>query len=140
MEKKDVKKNYEALLNTYFEERKKIYNTPEKKVCFILGVHIKRIVNKQYKEIESTPFLNRVKAFNLNGLEDIKKLFNEASGKMIEYKMNFILGMRLLKEYFEDITTWNLSNVDLNFYILLGYASYQDIFNNKQKNNEGDKK
>ena len=136
MENKDTKKSYEEMINTYFGKNP-IYNSSEKKACFILGVLIKNVVNKQKKELNgNTPFLNRVKAFNLSGVEDIKKLVAETSGKLIEYRIRFDSIVRTFKKNFEESKVWNLSNIDSNFYILLGYVSYWELFNQEKEEEE----
>lgn len=129
-------KNYEDSIKSYFEKNS-IYDSAEKKACFILGVLIKKVVNKQKKELNgSTPFLNRVKAFNLNGVDDIKKLIAETSGKLIEYSLSFDSLVRIFKKNFEDTKVWNISNTDSNFYILLGYVSSWELFNQEQEEEE----
>jgi len=136
MENDNSKKNYDIILESYFNKNK-IYNSPEKKACFIIGLLIRKVVNKQKKELNgNTPFLNRVKAFNLNGIEDIKKLISETTGKLIEFKLSFDSLVRLFKKNFEEINVWNLSNTDSNFYILLGYVSSWDLFNQGEDSDE----
>jgi CRISPR-associated protein Csh1 len=130
----------EVMENSKFEEiyQKvgKSLNTPTKRGIFLLGALTQMLLNIQYQERESTPFVENLKGLKMNE-DDIKGLLAKVINKLMEYD-KYDKGK---KEIAEEISKNLLSenkfklNIDeINFYFVSGMALYKDVASVVYKN------
>ena len=96
----------------------------EKKVSFLVGVYVAKLLNEQYKLRDSTPFVKKLYGLNLNE-ERIKELFKEAYNKLLEYdKEHFYSWLsQKISEYFVKIKDkWQLTDDEISFCFTCGLA------------------
>lgn len=115
-----------------------ILNSNDKKAVFLLGSLTRKLTYIQYKELGSSPFINKLWGLNLDQ-KKIKKLYPMVLNKLSEYKTSF-------SDLEESISTnlilsekdWNLTKDETSYYFVLGYTM---AFTLKKfsENTEGDK-
>jgi len=120
---KEVKTMPESRFEEFFAGLSPMLSTPAARGIFLLGVLTELLVNKQYTERGSKPFLKQLKGLRLTE-NDIRGLLPRVQNKLTEYE-SFDKGKRQLAE---EISTyllqagesWDLSTDEINFYFAAG--------------------
>ena len=120
---KEVKTMTESRFEEFFGGLSPMLSTPAARGIFLLGVLTELLVNKQYTERGSKPFLKQLKGLRLTE-NDIRGLLPRVQNKLTEYE-SFDKGKRQLAE---EISTyllqagesWDLSTDEINFYFAAG--------------------
>ena len=113
----------ESRFEEFFGGLSPMLSTPAARGIFLLGVLTELLVNKQYTERGSKPFLKQLKGLRLTE-NDIRGLLPRVQNKLTEYE-SFDKGKRQLAE---EISTyllqagesWDLSTDEINFYFAAG--------------------
>lgn len=97
-------------------------NSSDKKACFLLGVLTKKLINIQYNEIGSTPFIKKLWELNLT-YERIQKVYTQVINKLREYDRAYTdieeeITLNLLKSE----NNWNLTKDEISYYFVLGFT------------------
>ncbi|SFL74616.1 CRISPR-associated protein, Csh1 family [Methanobrevibacter olleyae] len=126
-------------VNLTYDVIDKILNTPDKKASFLLGSLTRRLTYKQYKELGSSPFINKLWGLSLDE-KKIQKLYPMVLNKLREYdsaypKLEQSISLNLLNAE----NNWKLTRDETSYYFTLGYTLAYAISNNKE-NNQNDKK
>ena len=113
-----------------------ILNSPSKKATFLLGVLTRELIQKQYHNLDSSPFYNKLWGLSLDH-KKIKKLYPVLINKLREYNIHYFTGYEELisKNLVLSEDNWNLSTDETSYYFVLGYTLYK-VYENE--NNEGD--
>lgn len=138
-------KNKEAILMTeqypeglenykkYFDENQDFFNSPAKKLCFLMGNLVQKLLNIQFKNNKATPFEKRLK--NLNISQDyLGVLFKETVDKLQQYKQNYY---RKLEELISDLfvksgSTWDIKDKEISFIFTLGLSLEKKFRSSKE--------
>lgn len=116
---------FDEVFNKY-----KLLNTPEKRGIFLLGVLTQMLLNKQYSERGSKPFMKKLKSLKMDE-KDIKALLSEVHNKLEEYDA-FDKGKRLIaqeasKYLLQAGDGWKMSVDEINFYFSCGMNMSEEI-------------
>lgn len=119
----EVKTMAESRFEEFFAGLSPMLSTPAARGIFLLGVLTELLLNKQYTERGSKPFLKQLKGLRLTE-KDIRGLLPKVQNKLTEYE-SFDKGKRQLAE---EISTyllqagesWDLSKDEINFYFVAG--------------------
>lgn len=119
-----------GLFEGFFERYGKALNTPAIRAVFLLGVLTQLLLNKQYAERGSKPFLKKLKGLKMDE-NDVKKLLPEVQNKLEEYD-SFDRGKRLIaseasKYLLEAGNEWKMSADEINFYFACGMNLADEI-------------
>ena len=116
-----------------------ILNSPSKKATFLLGVLSRELIQKQYNNLDSTPFYNKLWGLSLNQ-KKIKKLYPILINKLREYNIHYFTNYEELisENLVLSENNWNLSTDETSYYFVLGYTLYKVYKNevNKGDSNE----
>lgn len=100
-------------------------DTPAKKASFLLGILTRKLISKQYKELKSTPFTNKLWGMSLDE-NKIQKLYPIVINKLNEYKIAYT---ELYQEISENLVkannNWKLTRDETSFYFVLGYTLFR---------------
>lgn len=99
-----------------------ILDSPEKRATFLLGALTKKLMNKQYKELGSTPFYNKLWGLSLDQ-KKIQKLYPMVINKLREYNVAYInleedISLNLAKSE----NNWKLNRDETSYYFVLGFT------------------
>ena len=118
-------------------------NTPDKKAVFLLGDLTRKLTYKQYKELGSSPFMNKLWGLSLDK-NKIIKLYPMVFNKLREYDTAYPnleenISANLL--YAED--NWKLTRDEISYYFVLGFTLAYAINDKKttkkeEENEDGD--
>jgi len=120
MEKQKAKsETIEKFLGKYGE----VFDTPDKKAAFLEGVLVKFLLDVQYANRKSTPFMTKLHGLKLDDAK-IKKLLPEIVEKLREYKTGYPWLEELTSRYLveADNRGWNLSKYEISYYFALGLS------------------
>ncbi len=97
------------------------FETPARKVLFLLGVLAQKLLNIQYQERKATPFREKLKGFRMKE-DDFRGLLPKIQNKLEEYGKNYY---RKLEELISDYLiqsgqNWGMSMDEMNYYFVLG--------------------
>ncbi len=118
--------SFEAIFTKYG----KSLNTPEKRGIFLLGVLTQMLLNKQYSDRNSKPFMKKLKGLKMDE-KDIKALLPEIMNKLEEYD-SFDKGKRIIaqeasKHLLEAGDNWKMPVDEINFYFANGMNLSDEI-------------
>lgn len=112
-----------SLENNDFEVGNMLNNS-SKKTSFLLGVLTRKLINIQFKVLNSTPFYNRLWGLSLN-YSRIRKLYPLLINKLREYGVTYAdLEKEIAICFKESENNWVLNMDDTSFYFVLGYTLY----------------
>jgi CRISPR-associated protein Csh1 len=119
-----------GLFEDFFERYGKAFNAPAIRGTFLLGVLTQLLINKQYAERGSKPFLKKLKGLKMDE-NDVKRLLPEVQNKLEEYD-SFDRGKRLIaseasKYLLEAGNGWKMSANEINFYFACGMNLADEI-------------
>lgn len=118
------------IFDVMFNKYSKSLNTPEKRGIFLLGVLTQMLLNKQYSERESKPFMKKLKSLKMDE-KDIKSLLPEVQNKLEEYDA-FDKGKKLIAQEASNYLLqagdgWKMSVDEINFYFACGMNMSEEI-------------
>lgn len=107
----------------FFTKYGKSFSKPERRGIFLLGILTQMLLNKQYTERSSKPFMKKLKNLKMNEI-DIKGLLAEVQNKLEEYD-SFDKGKRQIAEeaskyLLEAGDNWKMSVDEINYYFACG--------------------
>lgn len=113
---------------SFFNEFPDSFTIPIYKAVFLLGVLTQKLLNIQYQERESKPFLRNLKSLKMKE-SDFKGLLPKIIAKLEQYGKNYYRDLEsLISAYFlEAGKGWKLSSDELNFYFVLGMNLEKEI-------------
>ena len=99
-----------------------ILNSPEKRATFLLGALTRKLMYKQYRELGSSPFYNKLWGLSLDD-KKIKKLYPMVINKLREYDIAYInieeeISLNLAKSE----NNWKLNRDETSYYFVLGFT------------------
>ena len=99
-----------------------ILDSPDKKASFLLGALTRRVTYVQYKELGSTPFVNKLWGLSLDQ-KKIKKLYPMVLNKLREYdKADPDLEEKISLNLLNSEKNWKLSRDETSYYFVLGFT------------------
>lgn len=112
-----------SLFEEFFTKYGKSFSKPERRGIFLLGILTQMLLNKQYTERSSKPFMKKLKNLKMNEI-DIKGLLAEVQNKLEEYD-SFDKGKRQIAEeaskyLLEAGDNWKMSVDEINYYFACG--------------------
>lgn len=111
-----------------------ILDAPDKNASFLLGVLTKRLLNKQYKELKSTPFYNKLWGLSLDQ-KKIKKLYPMVINKLREYNLAYLkLEEDISKNLINSENNWKLTRDETSYFFVLGFT--MPYFDNNKKEDD----
>ncbi len=118
------------IFDEVFNRYGKSLNSPEKRGIFLLGVLTQMLLNKQFIERGSKPFMKKLKSLKMDE-KDIKALLPEVQNKLEEYDA-FDKGKRLIaqeasKYLLQAGDGWKMSVDEINFYFACGMNMSEKI-------------
>lgn len=109
-------------------------DSPLKKASFYMGVLTKRLMNIQFKNLNSTPFYNKLYGLNLD-YKKLKKIYPQIINKLREYDAAYpnleekiSINLAIAEESPE------LKKDEISYYFTLGFTLY-NLFKNEDKTN-----
>lgn len=120
-------------------------DTPEKRGIFLLGALTKMLLNAQYTERKSQPFLVQLMGLKMDEL-NIKGLLAKVENKFQEYN-RFDKGKAQVAEvisrlFMESPAKWRMSIDEINFYFVCGMNLYNEVnvllYGNKKEEEPAD--
>ena len=125
----------------YFDENRSFFTSYEKKVSFLMGILVQRLLNIQYMDKKSTPFYNRLKGLNLDR-ELLASLFPQAVNKLTEYGKNYYKKLEsVIADYFVKAgADWKDSEKEISFAFCLGMSLAKSTDLMIEDNKEGEEK
>jgi len=109
-----------SILNSIFNAYSDFFDQPIIRAVFVLGILTKLLMNIQYRNLNATPFFNRLNGLKLNK-RIIIKLVSEVKGKLSEYSVAYVdLEEEMAKYFLEAGRDWLVSDDELSFFFALG--------------------
>lgn len=109
-----------SILNSIFNAYSDFFDQPIIRAVFVLGILTKLLMNIQYRNLNATPFFNRLNGLKLNK-RIIIKLVSEVKGKLSEYSIAYVdLEEEMAKYFLEAGHNWLVSDDELSFFFALG--------------------
>ena len=99
-----------------------ILDSPDKKASFLLGALTRKVTYVQYKELGSTPFVNKLWGLSLDQ-KKIKKLYPMVLNKLREYDKAYPdLEEKISLNLLNSEKNWKLSRDETSYYFVLGFT------------------
>lgn len=119
-----------TVFDTIFAKYNNQLDTPEKRGIFLLGALTKMLLNAQYAERKSQPFLVQLAGLKMDEPK-IKGLLAKVENKFREYN-RFDKGKAQVAEsisrlFMESPAKWGMSIDELNFYFVCGMNLYNEV-------------
>ncbi|WP_457678407.1 TIGR02556 family CRISPR-associated protein [Thermovibrio sp.] len=125
-----------------FVESLNFLQKPEEKGLFLLGVLVQKLLDRQYLERKSKPFLKKLSSFKLNQ-RGFEKLLPEVVSKLENYeafKKKEKEIYQLAAEYFsQSPSKWRINPEKMNFVFALGMGLKEKIYKEILKEEKDDK-
>jgi CRISPR-associated protein Csh1 len=119
-----------SIFEEIFAKYGKSLNTSAKRGIFLLGVLTQMLLNKQYSERSSKPFMKKLKSLKMDE-KDIKSLLPEIQNKLEEYdafdKGKRIIAQEASKYLLEAGNNWKMSIDEINFYFSCGMNLFEEV-------------
>ena len=114
-----------------------ILDTPDKKATFLLGALTRRVTYVQYKELGSSPFVNKLWGLSLDQ-KKIKKLYPMVLNKLREYdKAVPDLEENISLNLLNSEKNWKLTRDETSYYFVLGYTLSFNITKDEENDEDG---
>ena len=114
-----------------------ILDDPAKKSAFFMGILTKKLMNIQYKKLNSSPFYNKLYDLNLD-YKKLKKIYPQIINKLREYDAAYPdIEERISTNFLLADENSVLKKDEISYYFTLGFTLH-NLFSNKKKNNEGE--
>lgn len=120
----------EGSFDSLFARFGKSLNAPEKRGVFLLGVLTQLLLNKQWQDRDSKPFMKKLKSLKMDE-RDIKALLPEVQNKLEEYnsfdKGKRVIAAEMSKHLLEAGEGWKMPVDEINYYFANGMNLYDEI-------------
>jgi len=115
----------QGVFERIFEKYGKSLNTPAKRGIFLLGALTQMLLNKQYSERGSKPFMKKLKGLKMDE-KDIKSLVPQVINKLEEYgaydRGKQLIAREASKYLLEASENWKMSVDEINYYFVCGMS------------------
>lgn len=107
----------------FIEENKEFLDNETKIGIFSIGILVRLVMNLQFRRLNSTPFENKLRGFNINS-DTIKKIYLEALAKLDQYLNSY--AYQDLREFIAKYFVTNshllkkMSSDEISFYFVSG--------------------
>jgi|YNPBryunderm2012_1023409.scaffolds.fasta_scaffold09174_2 CRISPR-associated protein Csh1 len=119
-----------SIFEEIFAKYGKSLNTSAKRGIFLLGVLTQMLLNKQYSERSSKPFMKKLKSLKMDE-KDIKSLLPEIQNKLEEYdafdKGKGIIAKEASRYLLEAGENWKMSIDEINYYFACGMNLFEEV-------------
>lgn len=114
-------------------------DAPDKRAVFLLGCLTRRLTSKQYKELGSSPFINKLWGLNLDK-DKVMKLYPMVINKLREYETAIpLLEENISANFLYAENKWKISRDEISYYFSLGYSlSFAINFKKEETKEKGD--
>jgi len=146
LEFKEVKME-STIFDSVFEKYGAQLDSPEKRGIFLLGTLTRMLLNIQYRERKSQPFLSQLMGLKMDE-RSLRGLLPKTVNKLQEYdRFENDKGKKKLAEvisryFMESSPHWRMTVDELNFYFVCGMNLYNEIneilYGNKEEESEDD--
>ena len=122
-------------VDEFFNNYEGFFDRDEKKVVFLVGVLVNKLLNLQYQKRQSKPFQAKLHGLNLDK-NKVENIFKEANKKLMEYEQedNRLYYKKLrekIAEYFLKAgNNWDTKDNEISYIFSLGMAM-SDRFTSK---------
>lgn len=122
----------EVGLSDFFRDYNQVYENPEKRVCFIVGVLFGKLEATQLARLNSNPCLAWLKSMNLSKGE-IERIFWKVIEKSKQYHNHPYpaytervkqVAQSFDSEYAASGETWSMSIDEIRFFFTMGWTLY----------------
>ena len=115
----------QGVFERIFEKYGKSLNTSAKRGIFLLGALTQMLLNKQYSERGSKPFMKKLKGLKMDE-KDIKSLVPQVINKLEEYgaydRGKQLIAREASKYLLEASENWKMSVDEINYYFVCGMS------------------
>lgn len=113
-----------------------ILDTPDKKATFLLGALTRRVTYVQYKELGSSPFVDKLWGLSLDQ-KKIKKLYPMVLNKLREYGKAYPdLEENISLNLLNSEKNWKLTRDETSYYFVLGFTLSFNVTKKDEKEDE----
>jgi hypothetical protein len=124
----------------YYEkalENKKLHN-PKAKVAFLMGAYCSYLMTVQAEKFSGNkPFFKKLKDLRMSYDFISKELYTQAYGKVRQHQRQHITLEMLINKYsLEDTDEYKLSDIEANYWFVMGSSYMVKNENKKEKNNK----
>ncbi|MCD6222627.1 MAG: hypothetical protein J7K12_02965 [Thermoplasmata archaeon] len=118
--KKEKIKEVEIVEN-FFKEFSKAFDSPDKRAAFLEGVLTSFLLDVQYAKRKDTPFRKKLHGLKLNE-RLLKRLLPEIIAKLRQYDTGYPWLETMVSKYFveADESGWIISNDEISYYFTIG--------------------
>lgn len=123
------------IVENFFSEFSRAFDTPDKKAVFLEGVLVSFLLDVQYAKRKDTPFRKKLHGLKLNR-RLIKRLFLEIIEKLRQYDAGYYSWLEtLISKYFikADENGWIISDDEISYYFALG-LNFGRVFKGGEQN------
>lgn len=115
-----------------------LLDSSAKKSSFLIGVLVKKLMNIQYSELDSTPFYNKLYGLEIDE-KKIKLIYRKAYDKLRQYKRGYAnLEAKISENLVKSENNWNLTKDETSYYFLLGMTLYKLYDKNREEGRENE--
>jgi len=129
-----ISKKIDLLFNAHFS----FFDNAEKKVCFLVGLLVQKLLNIQWKDKKGTPFRSKLQGLRLTE-PLIRKIFYQAQDKLEQYKKNYYRELEnVISQYMiSSGSKWLMTNDEIAFYFTVG-MNLNNLFKTTREETEND--
>lgn len=110
-------------------------DSPSKKSSFLVGVLVKKLMNIQYMELESSPFYNKLYGLEIDE-KKLRNIYRKAYDKLRQYGRGYgKLEEKISENLAMCVNKWNLNKDETSYFFLLGMTLYK-LYDNEKKEGE----
>ena len=130
----ETKVENSKMMENFFSEFSKAFDTPDKKAVFLEGVLVSFLLDIQYAKRKDTPFRKKLHGLKLNR-RFIKRLFPEIIEKLRQYDAGYPWLETLISKYLieADENGWIISDDEISYYFALG-LNFGRVFKGGEQN------
>ena len=124
----------DLFLNAY----RGFFDNAEKKVCFLVGLLVQKLLNIQWKDKNATPFRSKLQGLRLTE-PLIRKIFYQTQDKLEQYKKNYYRELEnVISQYMiSSGSKWLMTNDEIAFYFTVG-MNLNNLFITTREETEND--
>jgi CRISPR-associated protein Csh1 len=108
-------------IEKFLEDYSAALDTPEKTAAFLEGVLVRKLLDIQYAQRNSTPFRSKLRGLRLD-VDKLKSLLGEIENKLAAYDRGYPSLMSLTSNYMLEAESkgWDISRNELTYFFTLG--------------------
>jgi CRISPR-associated protein Csh1 len=125
-------------IDLFFNAHSGFFDNTEKKVCFLVGLLVQKLLNIQWKDKNATPFRSKLQGLRLTE-PLIRKIFYQAQDKLEQYKKNYYRELEnVISQYMiSSGSKWLMTNDEIAFYFTVG-MNLNNLFKTTKEEAEND--